>query len=206
VVFILSLSLVTITSLHTTDIPSTHTSYPIYPYSIIQLSNISSLQLKKQTQILAHTTWLQSIDKGGIRIKQYHIQHNIQTLTCALYHYYDNTHSTRLRARLLHNRAQLNQKRFEWFSDKNNSLSPLCLHCFVMETTEHTLLYCKRFSSYRHTLRTLLSHSPLFITTPLSVSRILTPTYKLISSPILLKHFFLITSNFLEQIAALHPF
>ena len=111
-----------------------------------------------------------------------------------------------LRARLLHNRAQLNEKRFEWFGDKNNSLSPLCLHCLVMEITEHTLLHCKRFSSNRHTLRTSLAHSPLFITTPLSVSRIITPTFNLISSPILLKHFFIITSHFLEQIAALHPF
>jgi hypothetical protein len=201
-----SIPLVALTSLHTTDIPSTHTSFPIYPATITQLSTISSLLLKKQTQILAHTTWLRSEDKGGKRVKQYHQQHQINTLTCALYHYYDTTSSSRLRARLLHDRAQLNQKRFEWFSNKNNSLSPLCLHCRMMETTEHTLLYCKRFSAYRHTLRTALASSPLFITTPLSVSRIITPTSNLISSPILLKRFFLITSNYLEQIAALHPY
>ena len=201
-----SIPLVAITSLHTTDIPSTHTLFPIYSSSITQLSTFSSLLLKKQTQTLAHTTWLQSEDKGGKRIKQYHKQHQIKTLTCALYHYYDNTSSTRLRAKLLHDRAQLNQKRFEWFSHKNNSLSPLCLHCKKMETTEHTLLYCKRFSTFRHILRTALARSPLFITTPLSVSRIITPASNLISSPLLLKHFFLITSNYLEQIAALHPF
>ncbi len=62
----------------------------------------------------------------------------------------------------------------------------------MMETTEHTLLYCKRFSSYRLTLRTALASSPLFIITPLSVSRIITPTSNLISSPLLLKHFFLL--------------
>ncbi len=201
-----SIPLVTITSLHTSDILSTHTPFPTYTSTINELSTLSPLLLKKQTQILAHNTWLQSDDKGGKRVKKYHKQHQIKKLTCALYHYYDNTSSTRLRAKILHDRAQLNQKRFEWFSHKNNSLSPLCLYCNQIETTEHTLLYCKRFSTYRSTLRSSLACFPLYITTPLSVSRIITPASNLISSPLLLKHFFLITSNYLEQIAALHPF
>ena len=69
-----------------------------------------------------------------------------------------------------------------------------------METTEHTLLYCKRFSTFRHTLRIALASSPLFITTPLSVSRIITPASNLISSPLLLKCFFLIKAAQNKQI------
>ena len=200
------ISLAALTALHTSDIPSTHTSYCTYPGSIAQLSTMSSLKLKKHTQTLAHSSWLQSEDTGGKRVKLYHKQHQITTLTCALYHHYDNTHSARLRARLLHNRAQLNQQHFNWFSHKNNSLTPLCMNCFTSETTEHTLLHCPCFSSFRIALRTSLAASPLFITTPLSVARIITPSSKLITSPNLLKRFFQITSNFLEQIAALHPY
>jgi hypothetical protein len=143
---------------------------------------------------------------GHKQIKAYHIQHNITTLTRTPSQRFDSPLAARCRARLLFDRPMFNIHRFCYEGDTKPSLTPLCTNCYTLDTREHTLLHCPRYSHARLILSHTLSLFPLFIRTPLSVARIITPPNNIITSPPRLSLFISLTGSFLSHIYALHPF